>query len=274
MGAWLYPGAALAFSPTMPQNPASRRASRRREAEMIDFAAARRAMVDGQVRTNDVTDLAIIASMLQIPREAFVPKRLAAFAYLDRDVPLNSGDDALRNGNEGDRRDGGVAATGPATRWLIKPVVLARLVQATAPRPHDRALVVGAGTGYSAAILSRLAANVTALEEDLQLARTAQSNLSGLGAENVTVVTGALDKGWPASTPFDVILVDGGVEYVGQTLFDQLAADGRLGTVVGTGPIGKGMLFVSDKGAVSGRVLFDATVPLLPGFTRAPSFVF
>jgi protein-L-isoaspartate(D-aspartate) O-methyltransferase len=244
------------------------------EAGMMDFAAARRAMVDGQVRTNDVTDLAVIAAMLQIPREAFVPKRLAAFAYLDRDVPLNGGEDALRNGNGSDRGEGGTAVIGPATRWLIKPVVLARLVQATAPRPHDRALVVGAGTGYSAAILSRLAATITALEEDLQLARTAQSNLSALGAKNVTVVTGALDEGWPALAPFDVILVDGGVEFVGQTLLDQLAADGRLGTVVGTGPVGKGMLFVSDKGVVSGRVLFDATVPVLRGFTKTPSFVF
>jgi protein-L-isoaspartate(D-aspartate) O-methyltransferase len=241
---------------------------------MMDFAAARRAMVDGQVRTNDVTDLAVIAAMLQIPREAFVPKRLAAFAYLDRDLPLNSGDDAFGSENRGDRGDGGMTASGRALRWLIKPVVLARLVQATAPRPHDRVLVVGAATGYSAAMLSRLAATITALEEDLQLARTAQSNLSGVGAKNVTVVTGALDKGWPVSAPFDVILIDGGVEFVGQTLIDQLAADGRLGTVVGTGPVGKGMLFVSDKGAVSGRVLFDATVPVLPGFTRAPSFIF
>jgi protein-L-isoaspartate(D-aspartate) O-methyltransferase len=234
---------------------------------MMDFGAARRAMVDGQVRTTDVTDHAVIAAMLEIPREAFVPKRLAPFAYLDRDLPLDDG------GGFADDEERGLA-TERSARWLIKPAVIARLVQATAPRKRDHALVVGAGTGYSAALLSRLVARVTALEVDARLARTAQSVVSAPGTNNIVVVTGALNEGWPASGPYDVILVDGGIELIAQTLLDQLADGGRLGAVVRTGPVGKAMLFVSDKGTVSGRVLFDATVPVLPGFTPAPTFVF
>ncbi len=239
----------------------------------MNFAAARRAMVDGQIRTNDVTDLGLLAAMLEIPREAFVPAQIAPLAYLDRDLPLNARHKGLPDDEDFSGADGPTPAE-RQLRWLIKPAVLARLIQAAAPQPHDRALVIGAGTGYSAAILSRLAAAVTALEEDVALARRAQSIVSQLGIGHVTIATGALDAGWAASAPYDVILLDGGVELVPQPLFDQMGGDGRLAAVIRQGAVGKGTVFVSDKGAVSGRVIFDAMAPPLPGFARPPAFVF
>jgi protein-L-isoaspartate(D-aspartate) O-methyltransferase len=234
---------------------------------MVDFQAVRRAMVDGQVRTNDVTNLDLIDAMLDIPREAFVPEHLAALAYLDRDLELQ----------------GGAGADRPA-RYLLKPVVTARLIQAADIGTTDRVLVVGSGTGYSAAVVSRLASAVVALEEDPALAQAAQNTLRRLGFVTVTPATGRLAAGWPAAAPFDVILVDGGVEAMPDALFAQLSEGGRLVAVMyggdghGEGPIqgqvGKATLFRSIRGEVGGRPLFDCTAPLLPGFKRAPSFVF
>jgi protein-L-isoaspartate(D-aspartate) O-methyltransferase len=231
---------------------------------MVDFRAARRAMVDGQIRTNGVTNLDLIGAMLDVPREAFVPERQTALAYLDRDLPLPS-----RSG---------------APRYLIKPEVTAKLIQAADVTPQDRVLVVGAATGYSAAIMSRLAAKVVALEEDPGLAEIAQANLRHLGVTNVTVATGSLSAGWPATAPYDVILLEGGVETVPQPLFNELSAGGQLITVVyegrgdAAGPIdgkfGKATVYRDVKGEVGGRALFDASAPLLPGFARARAFVF
>jgi protein-L-isoaspartate(D-aspartate) O-methyltransferase len=236
---------------------------------MVDFQAVRRAMVDGQVRTNDVTNLDLIDAMLDIPREAFVPEHLAALAYLDRDLEL-------QGGAGGDR---------PA-RYLLKPVVTARLIQAADIGATDRVLVVGSGTGYSAAVVSRLASAVVALEESPALAQAAQNTLRRLGFVTVTPVIGRLVAGWPAAAPFDVILVDGGVEAMPDALFAQLSEGGRLVAVMyggagsgqGEGPlqgqVGKATLFRSVRGEVGGRPLFDCTAPLLPGFKKAPSFVF
>src|SRR5215470_13851579 len=207
---------------------------------MVDFAKARRAMVDGQVRTNDVTHLGLIAAMLEIPREAFVPEGRAAFAYLDRDVMIAD-----------------ATATEPA-RYLMKPVVLARLIQAADPNQQDRVLVLGAGSGYAAAVMSRLAGAVVAVEQNVSLVQQARSALSSLGVRNVVVVHARLAAGAPASDPYDVILIDGSVEIVPEGLCGQLSPRGRLVTVVGAGPIGKAMLFQSVNGRLFGRELFDA----------------
>jgi protein-L-isoaspartate(D-aspartate) O-methyltransferase len=223
---------------------------------MVDFRTARRAMVDGQVRTADVTDLSILAAMLDIPREAFVPQARAALAYLDRDVPI-----------------AGATAAGPA-RFLMKPMVLGRLIQAADPALTDRVLVIGAGTGYSAAVLSRLAAKITALEEDESLFQQARSVLSSLGSHNINVIRGYLIDGAPDSAPYDVILIDGGVETVPDRLCTQLSPRGRLLAVEVTGPAGKAKLFQPVNGRFSGRELFDASAPVLPGFSVAPAFVF
>ncbi len=223
---------------------------------MADFQAARRAMVDGQVRTNDVTDLGIIAAMLEIPREVFVPQARAALAYLDRDVVIAD------------------ATATEQARYLMKPMVLARLIQAADPGPRDRVLVIGAGTGYAAAVMSRLAGEVVALEENELLFQQAQSALASLGSRNVTVIHGPLADGVPASGPYDVILIDGGVETVPDRLCEQLSPHGRLVAVVRSGPLGKGKLFQPVEGKCSGRELFDANAPVLPGFSLAPAFIF
>jgi protein-L-isoaspartate(D-aspartate) O-methyltransferase len=226
---------------------------------MVDFQTARRAMVDGQIRTSDVTDPRLIAAMLDIPREAFVAPNLAALAYADCDLPLDGGDE--------------IAGGRKPSRVLVRPMVLARLIQAADLEPQHRILIVGAGTGYSAAVVSRLAANATALEEDPRLAARARAILSERGA-SVTLVEGPLAQGWPAAGPYDVILFDGGVEWVPDAFFGQLAPAGRLVAVVIAGMVGKAMVFRSERGQASGRVLFDAMAWLLPGFKKAPTFVF
>src|SRR5882757_46948 len=137
---------------------------------MIDFAAARRMMVDGQVRTSDVTDLRIITAMLELPRERFVPEASADLAYLDLDAPAASG--------------------GEQARRLLKPMVLAKMVQAAAAKASDHVLDVGCASGYSSALLGRLASSVIALEEDPALARRADENLKAIGSGNVAVVAG------------------------------------------------------------------------------------
>jgi protein-L-isoaspartate(D-aspartate) O-methyltransferase len=221
---------------------------------MTDFAAARRMMVDGQVRTSDVTDLRIIAAMLELPRERFVSAADAGLAYLDLDVPVAKA----------------------SARRLLKPMVLAKMVQAAAIKAGDRVLDVGCATGYSSALLARLAHEVVALEEDPALARLADENLKAVGASNVTAVTGALTEGWRTLAPYDVIFVNGATEVVPDTLCHQLSDGGRLVAVVGRAPSSRAMLYRSvgrDKEA-SGWPIFDATAPLLPGFAKPPAFVF
>ena len=146
---------------------------------MIDFAAARRNMVDCQVRTQDVTDLRIIESFLEVPRERFVPPASQGLAYLDYEVPLGSG---------------------PQARRLIKPMVLAKLIQAAGPRSTDRVLDIAGGSGYSAAILARLVGEVVALDDDAALTKEARKNTG----DKVTAVTGPLMAGWDAAAPYDI----------------------------------------------------------------------
>jgi protein-L-isoaspartate(D-aspartate) O-methyltransferase len=223
---------------------------------MMDFRTARRAMVEGQVRTNGVTRLDIIAAMLDIPREAFVPEDRAAMAYTDRDVMIAD-----------------ATATEPA-RYLMKPMVQARLIQAAEPSEKDRVLVIGAGSGYAAAVMSLLTGEVFALEQNASLVQQARSALSRLDRRNVEVVQGVLVQGAPTFGPYDIILFDGGVESVPEELSGQLSSRGRLVAVVGLAPIGKAILFQPVDGRLSGRELFDANAPVLPGFRSAPAFVF
>jgi len=223
---------------------------------MIDYAAARRMMVEGQVRTSDVTDPRVLAAMLAVPRERFVPETMAGLAYLDLDVPASS------------------AMPGEHVRRLLKPMVLAKLIQAAAVAESDHVLDVGCASGYSSVVLARLARTVVALEEEPALARRAGENLAAVGAHNVTVVTGTLIEGWPAQAPYDVIFLNGATEIEPQTLFRQLRDGGRLVGVVGRSPPGRAMLYRSVGGDVSGWPIFDAAAPVLPGFTAPAAFVF
>lgn len=222
---------------------------------MTDFAAARRAMVDGQVRTSDVTDLRIIVAMLELPRERFVPGSDAALAYLDRDIPLRA------------------PGTG-AGRRLLKPMVLAKMVQAAGVRATDHVLDVGCATGYSAALLARLAGSVIALEEDAVLAAAARENLKSIDAGKVEVVTGPLAQGFRPRAPYDLVFIDGASEIEPRSLFAQLRDQGRLIAVVGRPPAARAVLYRSAGGDVSGWPVFDAAAPILPGFAAPVEFVF
>lgn len=217
------------------------------------YAKARRNMVDGQLRTNKVTDAALLAAMGDLPREAFLPEQLRGIAYVDEDIPLGRG------------------------RFLMEPMVQARLIQAAEIKPGDRVLDVGCGCGYSSAVLARLAKSVVAIEADPALAERARENLASVGAANASVVTGAHDKGHPDLAPYDVIVVEGAIEQLPRAIGEQLSFGGRMVTVWAERrdngrATGEAVLF---KGRPATRVpLFDAATPLLPGFAAEPSFVF
>lgn len=220
---------------------------------MMDFARARRTMVDTQIRVNDVTDSRIIDALMDVPRENFVPDSRRALAYLDDDLPVNE------------------SGEGPA-RHLIEPMVLAKMFHAAAIRPDETVLDVGVATGYSAAILAHLAAHVVALEEDTALAATARSLLAPQA--NVAVVEGPLVDGASQRGPFDVIVLEGAVEVVPANLLKQLRQGGRLVAVVGRGRAAKCMVHTLRDDEVSVRPVFDAAIPALPGFEAPKAFVF
>lgn len=219
---------------------------------MTDFALARRNMVDGQLRPNRVTSAALLAAIGELPRERFLPEGLRSVAYADDDVPLGNG------------------------RFMMEPMVLARLIQNLQPLPDDKALVAASGRGYGAAILARLVKSVVAVENDGGLAASAQQTLRELGVTNVQHVAGQPDQGAAASGPYEIILIEGAVQEVSRAIVDQLAEGGRLATVVAdpSGALGVAHLFVKQGGVTSGRPLFDAGTPSLPGFTPPPKFTF
>lgn len=220
---------------------------------MIDFARARRTMIDTQIRVNDVTDAALVAAMGEVPREIFAPAEKRAIAYLDDDLV--------------------VSAPGAAPRSIMEPMVLARLIQVAKVGPDDVVLDVGPATGYSAAVLGRLAGSVIAVEEDPDLAAAASAALTAAGATNVAVVPGRLVEGAPKHGPFDVILLQGSVDVVPPALLAQLRDGGRLVAVVGRGRAARATVHTAIGGAVTARPVFDAAIPPLPGFEKKAEFI-
>ena len=215
----------------------------------LDFAVARENMVENDVRTNDVTDRRLIAAMRAVPREQFVPSAQREIAYGGLCVPIGAG------------------------RHLLDARSFSKLVQAADIQPGDAVLDVGCGTGYSAAVLSRLAARVVALEENEALAQAAQANLAG--PANVSVVKAPLNAGVAAQGPYDVILLEGTVEEIPSAFAQQLKPSGRLlALVASSNRLCRAMLFVPAGEGLSGRALFDANVPALPGFAKKRAFVF
>lgn len=215
------------------------------------FAEARARMILGQVRTNDVQDSAIIAAMETLPRERFVPAAQLHLAYADACVPLK------------------------ANRFLLDPRTLAKLLQAARIARHERVLDVAPGTGYSTAVLCQLSENVVALEEDPELAKAAAPLLARtpkLG--ELFGAVGPHRSGHKEKAPYDVILVNGAISAPPDAWGQQLKPGGRLLTVVNQGPSGKARLYVQDGGVLAGRDVFDATVPLLPGFSAVREFAF
>ena len=218
---------------------------------MTDHAVARRNMVSGQIRTNRVTDERLIEAMEEIPRERFVPHAKRGVAYVDEDVEIAAG------------------------RYLMEPMVLARLLQEADLAADDMVLDVGCGTGYAAAVMARLAGTVIALEVDKALAAEAESALSAVGADNALVETGPLAHGVAPQAPYDVIFLGGAVDHLPQALADQLAEGGRIvGVVREPGAVGQAMLWARHRGALSSRSLFEASLPPLPGIARPAQFEF
>jgi protein-L-isoaspartate(D-aspartate) O-methyltransferase len=205
-------------------------------------------MVDGQIRTADVTDPALLDAMLTVPREQFLPATVAPLAYLDADIPVGKG------------------------RALLRPMVLAKLLQAAPIRAGERLLDVGCATGYATAILARLAASVVGLEEDPDLAAAAKLALAGVA--NTEVVVGPLAAGWPTGGPYDGILLNGAAEVVPEAFAGQLKPEGWLIGVGGRPPACKGMIYRLSEGLLVGRPLFDAAAAPLPGFQAPQTFVF
>jgi protein-L-isoaspartate(D-aspartate) O-methyltransferase len=221
---------------------------------MSDFSTARQKMVDGQVRPSDVTDIRIIDAMLAVPREAFVPDSQRALAYLDLDLD--------------------VSEAGAAKRFLIKPAVIAKMLQAAEIKETDSVLVVGCASGYTAAVVAKLAGRVTATESDSSLAAKASDVLAKLGFGNVTVRTAAAADGDEINAPYDVIVLSGATEIIPDRLYRQLKDGGRLVGVFATSRPQRAMIVTHSHADFGSRALFDAAVPVLPGLERPPAFVF
>ncbi len=216
---------------------------------MTDFAALRRNMVDTQVRPSDVTEFPIIDALLRVPRERFVPSRLQGAAYLGENLPLGGG------------------------RVMLEPRTLAKMLDALDLTPEDLVLVVGSGSGYSAAVLARLVAAVVALEEDEALAAEAEAALAESGADTVIVERGPLTAGAPRHGPYDAMLIEGGIEALPDALAAQVRPGGRIAALYMAGELGEVRLGrVAAGGQVDWRPIFNAGAPVLGGFATVPAF--
>lgn len=218
---------------------------------MSDFAQARLAMLNSQIRPCDVTDHALQAALGEVPRELFVPRSQMAKAYGDIEVTLSD------------------------TRSMLRPREFAMLVQAARIAPNDVVLDIGCGRGYSTAVIARLCETVIGLE-DGALGQTEKTGerLSQIHADNAVVIEGPLAEGAPGQGAFDVIFVNGAVHEPPQAWFDQLAEKGRLAVFVREGRVGRAMIYTKTNGIIGQRAVFDSAPFMLPGFEPEPGFVF
>ncbi|MGA7457278.1 MAG: protein-L-isoaspartate O-methyltransferase [Methyloceanibacter sp.] len=227
---------------------------------MTGFERQRLTMVESQLRPNEVTDTRLLAAMRALPRERFVPHKRSALAYMDETIEVFP------------------AIDGAPARFLLAPMVLARLAQLAAIEPQDRVLDIGCVTGYSTAVLASLGRSVIGLEPEPELASAARDRLRELGIANADIVEGALAAGWRQAAPYDVIVLNGSVPEVPESLFAQLKDGGRLAAILSAGANqarqGKAWLFVKVGSELSGLPHFDAGARPLPGFAPEPCFSF
>ena len=219
----------------------------------MDYAAARRHMVDSQILTNKVTDPRIIDAMAALPRESFVPENLRDISYVDEAIDLGD------------------------NRYLMEPMVTARLLQHAEPREDGLALVVGCASGYTAAVLAGMTSTVVVVENNKVMADKASETLSSLGIDNVAIMEGALSEGYPKQAPYDLIVFDGAVPEVPQQIIDQLAEGGRLVAIIGGGDsrtMGNVIVKTRFHDAISSMDIFQAGTPMLPGFEHPGGFSF
>ncbi len=212
-----------------------------------NFEHMRRAMVASQLRTTGVNDPRVIAAMGAVPRERFVPAERVPLAYADALVPL------------------------PGGRQINSPMALGRMLTEAAPRKEDRALVIGAGTGYSAAVLAELVAEVVAVEEDATLAAAARETLAGT---KVVLIEAALTEGHEGGAPYDLILIDGAVEFVPDAIVAQLAEHGRLAAAIAEDGVTR--IAIGHRGGTGFGMaaVSDVAAPVLPGFIKPRAFTF
>lgn len=215
---------------------------------MSDFSTRRVMMVDTQVRPSDVTKFPIIEAMLAVPREVYVPAAKREAAYMGENLDLAPG------------------------RVILEARTLAKLLDALDVQPTETVLDLGCGYGYSAAVIARMAHAVIAVEEDAALAAEAQRTLSGEGVDNAAVIVGPLAAGNAKNAPYDVITLQGGVEVVPDALVAQLREGGRIGAIFMDGALGTAMVGYKIDGKISWRFAFNATAPVLPGFSKARAF--
>jgi protein-L-isoaspartate(D-aspartate) O-methyltransferase len=216
----------------------------------MDYAIARRNMVESQVRPSQVSDPLVLQAMAEIPREIFLPKALQGIAYIDDDVPMGNG------------------------RYMMEPMVFARLIQAAEVQADDVVLLIGCATGYPAAVLARLASTVVAVESDADLIARANRGLSELEIDTVAILEGKPEEGLPSQELFDVIFFDGAVATIPDGITERLAENGRLVAVVAGERVGRGTLVTRRDGVLGHRELFDAQIPYLSGFEPKSTFVF
>lgn len=220
---------------------------------MVDAATQRINMVESQVLPGDVTDHRILRAMRELPREKFVPASLGGLAYIDEPVP--------------------VTPAGSARRFILAPRVQAKLLQLADIGDENHVLDIGCASGYSAALIGRIARSVVAVESDEALAAMARANIADVGPGNVAVVSGRLAGGWPNKAPYDAIVIEGSIELPPEDLLDQLKDGGRLVAIVNDDGIGKATIWKRFGLSMDARVAFDAAAPELSEFSKVPVFV-
>ncbi len=216
---------------------------------MTDFAARRTMMVDSQVRPSDVTKFPIIAAMLEVPRERFVPSSRREAAYVGENLEIAPG------------------------RVVLEPRTTAKMLDALDISPEDMVLDIGCGLGYSAALLARLAETVIAVEEDEALASEAEAALAAEGIDNAVVLTGPLRDGASIHGPYDAIVIEGAAEAIPAALLDQIKEGGRIGCLFMEGALGVARVGHKIDGRVTWRYAFNASAPVLAGFEAGRTFV-
>ncbi|MCF8474514.1 MAG: protein-L-isoaspartate O-methyltransferase [Emcibacter sp.] len=217
---------------------------------MSDTALARQHMIDNQLRPNEVNNEKIINAIKSVNREKFVPKRMSGVAYIDDNIVIAK------------------------DRIIMGSMVFSRLVEAAAVKKTDLVLDIACGTGYSSAILGRLAGAVVALEENAELVQVATEILSEESCDNVAVVTGSLVEGLPGQGPYNVIFINGMIDYIPDVILKQLAEDGRLVCIINDNGVGKATYVTRNDGVIGKRILFDASIPSLAAFKKIKKFNF
>lgn len=218
---------------------------------MTDFIRMRQTMIHCQLLPEGVTTPSLLQAFQEIPREKFVPRQLARIAYMDENFPLNK------------------------NRYLLKPAILGRLLEALNPQEGEKILYVGAATGYGPAVLSQMGTQITALDSDLTLTQQAEQIVQDLKLPSLKVVLGPLEEGWENDMPYDKILIEGHVDFIPSTLFSQLKEGGTLVSLFSSKYHGTEALKLTKYGSkVSEIYLFGAFAPRLTAFSKKQTFVF